>query len=311
MENCPICESDRPASDAICNCGYDFKKQEIVDSNLKPETNEIRIRAYHSMIKSKPWSEEVILKKRITDVQGGKYGMALGNSDRYNWSIKKTGELLGEAKNTTSIDIKLAKDLDYYLDEYPELLKCKNKTTARTKVEEIKIGGIFIRLYKKFEYENRLRDYLAEKWNEIIYFKNWELKGKEFRGGESIKIDLLAYDHTNSKWIIIELKKGNSPDQTIGQTKTYIGWVKENLANRDEKVVGIIISGYPPNKRLKLAISATTGIKHKVYYLDGNDRLNFLDTERAYELSEMSPEEKHELYVDTVKEAIAEANKKL
>jgi len=312
MENCPICESDTPDSDIFCSCGYDFEKQEIVDSNLKPETNKIRIRAYRSIIKSKHWSEEVILKKRITEVQGKKYGMALGNRAVYKWSIEKTGKLLGEAKNTTSIDIKLAKKLE----EYPELLKCKNKTTARTKVEEIETGGKLIHIFKKFEYEPQLRDYLAEKWNEISYFQGWELKGKEYHPDKSLDlfIDLLAYDHKNSKWIIIELKKGNSPDKTVGQTKTYIGWVKENLAKNDEQVKGIIISGYPPNKRLGLAISATSDIKHKIYYLNANGRLEFLDTETAVEYSEMSNEQKDEFYVNfmnILKEAIAEAKKAL
>ena len=77
---------------------------------------------------------------------------------------------------------------------------------------------------------------------------------------------MLAQDKKNSKWIVIELKKGASFDRTVVQTQTYIGWVKENLADKDEKVVGIIISGFPPDIRMKFAIFDNPDIEHKIYY---------------------------------------------
>jgi hypothetical protein len=43
--------------------------------------------------------------------------------------------------------------------------------------------------------------------------------------------------------------------------------LRKNLADKDEKVVGIIISGYPPDKRMKFEIPETAGIEHKIYCL--------------------------------------------
>ena len=149
MENCPICDSGRPVSDTSCSCGYDFENKQIVDTNLKPEINVKRIRAYYSMIKSKHWSEEVRLKKRINEVQGKRYGMVIGEPARYKWSIEKTGKLLGQAKNTTSMDIKLAENLEK--KRYTEFKHCKNKTEARTRINEMETVGIFSRFYKKFK----------------------------------------------------------------------------------------------------------------------------------------------------------------
>jgi hypothetical protein len=149
-------------------------------------------------------------------------------------------------------------------------------------------GGIFSRFYKKFKKESLLRDYLKKNWHEISNFKEWELEKIEFQTGNSLRIDLLAHDPKNSKWIVIELKKDTSPDKTVGQTKAYMGWVTENLATEDEKIEGIIISGYPPDIRMKYALNAISDITQLIYYLDGNGNLNFKDTEHAYKLAAMS-----------------------
>lgn len=292
MEKCPICDSGRSVSDTSCSCGYDFENKQIVDTNLKPEINVNRIRAYHSMIKSKHWSEEVSLKKRINEVQGERYGFAIGERARYKWSKEKTGKLLGQAKNTTSEDIKLAEKLE--LEDYTEFKNCKNKTEARTRIKEKDTGGIFSRFYKKFKKESLLRDYLKKNWHEISNFKDWELEKIEFQTGNSLRIDLLAHDPKNSKWIVIELKKDTSTDKTVGQTKAYMGWVKKNLATEDEKVEGIIISGYPPDIRMKWALNAISDITQLIYYLDGKDNLNFKNTEEAYKVAAMSEDEQLE-----------------
>src|SRR5207244_1345898 len=53
------------------------------------------------------------------------------------------------------------------------------------------------------------------------------------------KIDLLVRDKKSKGYIVIELKKGQPSDDTVGQVLRYMGWVKEHLANGQE-VNGII-----------------------------------------------------------------------
>jgi hypothetical protein len=53
-------------------------------------------------------------------------------------------------------------------------------------------------------------------------------------------IDILALD-SSGKFVVIEFKKDQSSDQTVGQLLRYVGWVHLNLA-RKEPVRGIIIA---------------------------------------------------------------------
>jgi RecB family endonuclease NucS len=54
------------------------------------------------------------------------------------------------------------------------------------------------------------------------------------------RIDLLAKHKREGRWLVIELKREQSTDQTIGQLLRYMGWMKQHLAG-DEPVQGMII----------------------------------------------------------------------
>jgi len=53
---------------------------------------------------------------------------------------------------------------------------------------------------------------------------------------------IMAKDKENN-FVVMELKKGRTNDEVIGQVLRYIGWVKRNLAQRKEGVRGLIIVG--------------------------------------------------------------------
>ncbi len=56
------------------------------------------------------------------------------------------------------------------------------------------------------------------------------------------KIDLLAKHLREPRWLVIELKREQSADQTVGQVLRYMGWVKKHLAKPEDKVSGLIIT---------------------------------------------------------------------
>lgn len=79
-----------------------------------------------------------------------------------------------------------------------------------------------------------------------------EKNGRQFPTDVS-NIDLLMRDQ-NSNYTVVELKKGKTEDDVVGQTLRYMGWVRENLS-KAKVVRGIIVvaKGEITNK-LKMAI---------------------------------------------------------
>jgi RecB family endonuclease NucS len=66
------------------------------------------------------------------------------------------------------------------------------------------------------------------------------LKSQQYRT-EIGPIDILVKDRKTGNHVVIELKKNQTSDDTVGQILRYMGWVKEKLG--DNNVKGIIVAG--------------------------------------------------------------------
>jgi len=77
-------------------------------------------------------------------------------------------------------------------------------------------------------------------------------------------IDILALDTRTKSFVVIELKKGKSSDDVVGQIQRYMGWVKEHLCRRNQSVKGLVICK-EPDSRLSYALKMTRGIEVKYY----------------------------------------------
>jgi len=130
-----------------------------------------------------------------------------------------------------------------------------------------------------FGLERFLREFLADNWEKTLGKQNWslfenedgEVVGVEFDtrsagppAGAVGKIDILA--HQKGKWLVVELKKDQSSDQTVGQVLRYMGWVGENLA-KGELVEGLIIAK-STSEKLRLALKYTNNISVLLYEVD-------------------------------------------
>ncbi len=78
---------------------------------------------------------------------------------------------------------------------------------------------------------------------------------QQFAMGPGVgRSDLICTDR-NGDLVVIELKRGMTSDEAIGQVLRYVGWVKENIAEAEQKVHGwIVTSNY--DEHLRLAASA-------------------------------------------------------
>ncbi len=119
---------------------------------------------------------------------------------------------------------------------------------------------------------------MADNWTKTAPLKEWslyeedgDLLGVEYdtriKSGQDKgvgKIDLLACKPTKGKWLVVELKKGQTSDQSVGQILRYMGWVQENLAKEDETVEGLIIAR-SADERIRLALKHTRNVDRLLY----------------------------------------------
>ncbi len=66
--------------------------------------------------------------------------------------------------------------------------------------------------------------------------------------------DLICEDNEGNL-VVVELKRGSSSDEVVGQVLSYVGWLKENVAKEGQEVKGIICTG-DFDERLRLAAKA-------------------------------------------------------
>ncbi len=120
-----------------------------------------------------------------------------------------------------------------------------------------------------FYMEKQLEDFLIENWDRTELGKKYDLINNEdglasqqFRT-EIGTIDILARDKSDNRYVVIELKKNQSSDDTIGQIARYMGWVEEHL-DTEKPAKGIIIAGKYDNK-LKYAMKKIKDIEVYLY----------------------------------------------
>ncbi|MDB4831847.1 endonuclease NucS [Hyphomicrobiales bacterium] len=98
-----------------------------------------------------------------------------------------------------------------------------------------------------FYMEHQLEDFIIDNWNETQFGKKYNLieedgvlKSQQFRTDIG-PIDILAKDKETDDYVVIELKRNQTSDDTVGQISRYMGWVQENLHN--DTVKGVIVCG--------------------------------------------------------------------
>ncbi len=78
---------------------------------------------------------------------------------------------------------------------------------------------------------------------------------QQFSMGVGVGRSDLICTNENGDLVVIELKRGMTSDETIGQVLRYIGWIRENIAKEGQKVRGCIVAG-DYDEQLRLAAFA-------------------------------------------------------
>ena len=124
-----------------------------------------------------------------------------------------------------------------------------------------------------FAMEKHLEDFLIENWSQTelgkeynILTEDGEIIGQQYKT-EIGDIDILGISKDKKTILVIELKKGRTSDVVVGQIQRYMGFIKEELAEPDQNVKGIIIA-LDDDKKIKYALNVTTNIEFFRYKID-------------------------------------------
>jgi hypothetical protein len=124
-----------------------------------------------------------------------------------------------------------------------------------------------------FALEEHLEAFLVKNWEKTplakdfaIFEEEGEQVGQQYSTDAGI-IDILAVSRDKKRILIIELKRGRVSDVVVGQVLRYMGYVREQIAESNQTVEGVII-GLEDDQKLKWAISSVPSISFYRYKID-------------------------------------------
>jgi hypothetical protein len=126
----------------------------------------------------------------------------------------------------------------------------------------------------RFGLERQLEEFLLENWERTPIGEEWSIHSSEDdpEAGNQFPtdigpIDILARHKDRPAWLVIELKRDQSSDQTVGQALRYMGWVRRHLAAAEETVEALIIA-YRPDRATRYALLNVPNVRMMTYEID-------------------------------------------
>jgi restriction system protein len=122
-----------------------------------------------------------------------------------------------------------------------------------------------------FALEKHLEDFLVENWAGTDLGKRYDIYRDETGTGQQFRtdtgaIDILAVSKDGKELLVVELKKGRASDAVVGQTLRYMSFVQEELAEKKQKVRGVIIA-LEDDPKLRRALKMTPSIEFFRYQI--------------------------------------------
>jgi len=181
---------------------------------------------------------------------------------KIDWFTTINRDQMSEALKHSSGGITTVIDLTKYREEL-ELLIEHPGVQIKTNDDTIEDPSVFA-------LEKHLEDFLVHNWAHTdlgkkydIFTLDGEVVGQQYPS-DTGPIDILAVRKDKKEILVIELKRGRISDVVVGQIQRYMGYVKDELAEKEQKVSGIII-GLEDDLRLRRALSVTQNIKFMTY----------------------------------------------
>jgi len=162
-----------------------------------------------------------------------------------------------------SVNSGMLTDITKYSDEIGELLGSIERSPIIPRDEEVEDPYAFAM-------EKHLEDFLVTNWGHTLLGREYELFkeeneviGRQYQT-DTGPIDILAISKDKRTLLVVELKKGRGNDVVVGQVLRYMGYVKEQLAEENQMVKGIIIA-MEDDQKMKRALSMVPNIEFYRY----------------------------------------------
>jgi len=150
-----------------------------------------------------------------------------------------------------------------YADEIEKLIAGNRPATLISTDETVEDASVFA-------LEKHLEDFLIQNWNHTelgkkydVYEEEGEMVGQQYPS-DTGPIDILAISKDKKELLVVELKKGRVSDVVVGQIQRYMGYVQDELAEKNQIVKGVII-GLEDDVKIKRALSVTKNIEFYRY----------------------------------------------
>lgn len=121
-----------------------------------------------------------------------------------------------------------------------------------------------------FALEKHLEEFLVSNWKSTELGQEYDIyDGGDGLVGQQLQtdtgpLDILAISKDKRRLLVVELKKGRAADAVVGQVLRYMGYVKEELAEADQIVLGVIIAR-DDDTRLLRALSMVPAVSFYRY----------------------------------------------
>ena len=123
-----------------------------------------------------------------------------------------------------------------------------------------------------FYMEKELENFLIKNWDKTELGKDFdlinedgELVSQQYQTKHGI-IDILVQDKKTKQYVVIELKRNQTSDDTVGQILRYLGWIEENKPNKLPPKGIIIASNF--DEKLRLALKKVKDVEVYSYQID-------------------------------------------
>ena len=154
-------------------------------------------------------------------------------------------------------------DVSRYAEEIERLISGSRPASIVATDETIEDPSVF-------GLEKHLEEFLIDNWRSTelgqrydIYEEDGEIVGQQYPS-DTGPIDILAVSKDKKEILVIELKRGRSSDVVVGQIQRYMGYVKDELAEVNQIVKGVIIA-FEDDIKIHRALSVTQNIDFYTY----------------------------------------------